>query len=167
MHNAHQAPFSRGKYPVRQEQLDAFVRLVASVAAKYGIPITRKTVLMHSEVQQTLGITQRCKWDLNWLPGMNGPADPHEVGDILRDLIRKQTPYVLGDSQPGRGSPRPVLDRGDRGPQVVELQTLLGITADGHFGPKTERAVKAHQRERKLTADGIVGKRTWATLLEG
>jgi hypothetical protein len=37
------------------------------------------------------------------------------------------------------------LGSGDRGPQVEALQRALGISADGIFGPATERAVRAFQ----------------------
>jgi peptidoglycan hydrolase-like protein with peptidoglycan-binding domain len=50
-----------------------------------------------------------------------------------------------------------VLERGDRGPAVKRLQTALGVTADGVFGPITERAVKRFQRRKGLVVDGIVG----------
>jgi trimethylamine:corrinoid methyltransferase-like protein len=55
---------------------------------KYGIPITSSTVLTHAEVEPTLGIKQAGKWDIAWLPGMNAPADPLAVGNVLRALIR-------------------------------------------------------------------------------
>ena len=54
----------------------------------------------------------------------------------------------------------PVLKLGSRGPAVVELQRKLRISADGVFGPMTERAVKRFQRRRGLTVDGVVGPRT-------
>jgi murein L,D-transpeptidase YcbB/YkuD len=59
---------------------------------------------------------------------------------------------------------RPVLRNGSRGPYVVEVQTILGVKADGIFGPITETAVKDFQKKRKLTVDGIVGAKTWAEL---
>lgn len=49
--------------------------------------------------------------------------------------------------------------------EVKKLQELLGITADGLFGPGTEKAVIAFQKANRLDADGIVGPRTWALLL--
>ena len=53
-----------------------------------------------------------------------------------------------------------VLRVGMRGGYVVRLQRRLNIKADGQFGPKTERAVKAFQRRRGLVADGVVGPLT-------
>ena len=53
---------------------------------------------------------------------------------------------------------------------VVLLQNLLikagyDIAADGAFGPMTEPAVKDFQLKNKLVVDGIVGQKTWRTLL--
>jgi hypothetical protein len=58
------------------------------------------------------------------------------------------------------GSGEVVLERGDRGTAVVRVQRALGVTADGVFGPLTERAVKRFQRRRGLRADGVVGSAT-------
>jgi peptidoglycan hydrolase-like protein with peptidoglycan-binding domain len=66
------------------------------------------------------------------------------------------------------------LARGASGAAVSGLQhglrTFGGAGAptdpgaiDGHFGPKTEKAVKAYQSGHSLTADGVVGDRTWWT----
>lgn len=64
------------------------------------------------------------------------------------------------------------LRRGDQGPAVQRLQTLLNansrpsphLSTDGDFGPGTDRAVRAFQTSRGLTADGIVGSMTWLAL---
>jgi hypothetical protein len=53
-----------------------------------------------------------------------------------------------------------VLKRGDRGASVRKLQSALGTTADGVFGPQTEKAVKRFQKRKGLTVDGVVGPQT-------
>jgi putative chitinase len=58
-----------------------------------------------------------------------------------------------------------VLRVGSRGETVRAVQAKLGLTADGAFGPGTERAVKAWQAANGLTADGVVGPKTLARLL--
>lgn len=59
---------------------------------------------------------------------------------------------------------KPLLKQGSKGEDVKHLQTLLGITVDGDFGPKTAKAVKDFQTKVKLTADGIVGPYTYEAL---
>jgi putative chitinase len=57
-----------------------------------------------------------------------------------------------------------LLKVGSKGDDVKKLQTKLGLTADGSFGPGTEKAVKAWQTANGLKADGIVGDGTWSKL---
>lgn len=54
-----------------------------------------------------------------------------------------------------------LLKIGSKGDEVKQLQEKLGLTADGSFGPGTEKAVKFWQSTNGLTADGIVGDGTW------
>src|SRR3989344_3335797 len=56
---------------------------------------------------------------------------------------------------------------GSKGDQVKCLQTIVGATADGSFGPLTKAAVMAWQSGRSLVADGVVGPLTRAALLGG
>lgn len=44
------------------------------------------------------------------------------------------------------------------------MQGKLNLVQDGIFGPITEEAVRDFQQRKGLTADGIVGARTWAAL---
>jgi putative chitinase len=57
-----------------------------------------------------------------------------------------------------------ILKVGSRGEDVKKLQSKLGLSADGVFGPGTERAVKKWQIDNDLAADGIVGEGTWGKL---
>lgn len=57
-----------------------------------------------------------------------------------------------------------MIKLGSSGDNVKVLQTKLGLTPDGDFGPATEKAVKVWQEKNGLTADGIVGNTTWSKL---
>lgn len=59
---------------------------------------------------------------------------------------------------------QPTLREGHYGIQVELMQSLLGITADGCFGPGTGKAVRAFQLRHSLYVDGIVGGCTWRVL---
>jgi putative chitinase len=54
-----------------------------------------------------------------------------------------------------------LLKKGSKGENVKKIQSKLGTTADGVFGPGTEKLVKEWQTKNGLTADGIVGEGTW------
>ena len=60
-----------------------------------------------------------------------------------------------------------LLKVGSKGEDVKKLQEKLGLSADGSFGPGTEKAVKEWQSKNGLTADGIVGDGTWGKLFDG
>ena len=59
-----------------------------------------------------------------------------------------------------------VLRKGAKGEGVKIMQEALGVTADGDFGPGTERALKEWQASNGLVADGIAGPATFAKLLD-
>ena len=57
-----------------------------------------------------------------------------------------------------------LLKKGSKGEEVKQLQSKLGLGADGVFGSGTETAVKKWQAANGLTADGVVGEGTWAKM---
>lgn len=59
-----------------------------------------------------------------------------------------------------------ILKVGSTGEDVKKLQSKLGLSADGKFGPGTEKAVKDWQKANGLAADGIVGDGTWSKMFE-
>ena len=87
MHEAQERPFDAGKHPLMREQFTALIDLCVDLCETYRLAVTRRTVLTHSEVEPTLGIKQRRKWDINWIPGMSGTGDPVMIGDQLRKMI--------------------------------------------------------------------------------
>ena len=57
-----------------------------------------------------------------------------------------------------------MLKIGSQGELVKQLQTKLGVTADGAFGPGTDKALKEWQTKNGLVADGIAGPATLAKM---
>jgi hypothetical protein len=53
---------------------------------------------------------------------------------------------------------------GSTGAEVMCLQTIVGATADGRFGPLTKASVMAWQSGHNLVADGVVGPLTKAAM---
>ncbi len=59
-----------------------------------------------------------------------------------------------------------LLKKGSTGEDVKTLQRKLNLTEDGDFGYSTEAAVKQWQKEHGLIPDGIVGNKTWNSLID-
>jgi hypothetical protein len=56
------------------------------------------------------------------------------------------------------------LKNGSKGPAVKTVQTLLGIKADGSFGPGTAKSVQDFQKKSSLPVTGIVDQTTFKAL---
>ena len=102
------------------------------------------------------------------LPGYNNNLDL----DIAYITAEEWGMYARGEivsSEPVHTS-LPTLKKGDRNEYVRHWQMFLNLNgyncgvADGIFGPKTEAAVKAWQKNHGLKADGIIGPKTWGSL---
>lgn len=62
------------------------------------------------------------------------------------------------------------LERGSKGAAVKTMQYMMtargyALTVDGDFGSVTETKVRAFQKSRDITVDGVVGPVTWSKLL--
>lgn len=102
-----------------------------------------------------------------WGAGYNTEDGMHF--EISEQKLRKwQRDGLLGAHVKPKSSGTLML--GDRSERVVELQQRLNklgeaLEADGVFGPATHAAVVAFQGRNNLSADGVVGSRTWSTLV--
>ena len=98
--------------------------------------------------------------------GKNGLEDRRNYLRKAKTALAKRGAILIANKQAGTN---PVLRRGSFGDVVEELQTLLNkngamLTVDADFGSTTELAVKNFQKKKKMTVDGIVGKKTWDAL---
>lgn len=103
-----------------------------------------------------------------------GVAIPSGVvvgGTLSAEDTAKDNPEGLSGADVADVSKFYTVRRGCKGGAVRRLQTWLndvqgagGIAEDGDFGPATDTAVRAFQQAQGLTADGIVGAKTWAAL---
>lgn len=119
-----------------------------------------------------------------WFWNTNKLNDIADTDDVVRmtkkinggniGLADRQSRYtkaiqVFGGAAPVVSKPTANMTEtvrvGSRGETVKAVQTKLGLTADGAFGPGTERAVKEWQAKNGLVADGIVGPKSLAKLL--
>ena len=106
----------------------------------------------------------------------DGYATSPSYEQTLLSCINKYKLYlwdaeVLGES-PGETNVKnlPVLKKGSRGEYVLAWQKMLNLNGyfcgieDGIYGINTENAVKEWQLSHGLDPDGIIGKKTWASI---
>jgi peptidoglycan hydrolase-like protein with peptidoglycan-binding domain len=87
--------------------------------------------------------------------------DPIAAATPPASAPKPQQPLIL-TATPTNGLA--TLRQGSTGPAVSKAQALLGIAADGKFGPGTKAAVVAFQTGHGLTPDGVIGPATWQAL---
>lgn len=78
------------------------------------------------------------------------------------DTTGASNPPVQVDSHP-------TIAQGTKGASVERLQKLLAakgfpLVADGDFGERTDKAVRAFQKKAGALVDGVVGRHTWDLL---
>jgi len=152
--------------PYSTAMLERAAQQCAEWVRKYGIPIRHLTVaelkagrmgfVAHDDVSKAF------KRSTHWDPGPNFPWASFLAR--VAALVSGAVPVVNPVPAP---TPSTVIRKGSTGSLVSRVQTFLGITADGIFGPATHAAVVAYQRALGLTVDGIVGAQTWEAINAG
>lgn len=100
--------------------------------------------------------------------GIIGPASWSAIEGAYAALQAQPAPdpapAPAPEASPSIAYPGTPIRKGSRGVSVIPIQNKVGAKPDGWFGPATERRVKAWQSANGLTADGIVGPKTWAKM---
>jgi putative chitinase len=110
------------------------------------------------------------KTAFEWADDNNVEAVTRIVNGGINGLADRRHRTARARAALGGIAPRPRLKRSDEGDAVELLQRALAAKGfspgalDGDFGPRTEGAVKAFQAAVGLTADGVVGVKTWKAL---
>lgn len=120
MHEAKERPFNAGKYPITDNQITSLIDETAKLCIQYGIKPTRKTVLSHAEVEKSLGVKQKNKWDIMWVPGLSHPISSVEIGDSLRS----QVAFRISEMQ--KAEPAPA-----QSPWVAIIKAILAMFGKG------------------------------------
>lgn len=147
------------------------VEFTAYLCKQYNLdPMADGVVICHSEGYKR-GIASNHGDVMHWFPKHGKSMDTfrEDVKALLseeNETNTKQEVYCEVDIR--------VLKNGAKGDDVKAMQVLLEAAGCkgkmdskkyGSFGAKTEAAVKAYQKKKGLTVDGICGPKTWAKLL--
>ena len=103
--------------------------------------------------------------------GVDLPSGVVVGGTLTTEDTAKDNPEGLSAADAVDVSKFYTVKRGCKGGAVRRLQTWLNdvqggglLSEDSAFGPATDAAVRTFQKAHRLTADGIVGPKTWAAL---
>lgn len=86
---------------------------------------------------------------------------PSRIVQLQREVFPA---FLRGDERVVFALGQRTLGMGDTGPDVTQLQQLLGADPDGDFGPTTNHLVVTLQRGAGLDPDGLVGPTTLRAL---
>lgn len=166
-----------GTDPYTEAQYRALERLIPYLTNRYDIPT--RNIVGHSETGNPNRPASRPEPSRNFdweriRRAANGDGNSPESNPT------NPTPTNPTNPSPNVSAPTAYLERGDHNAQVKKLQDAmvrLGYMSRseigggyGNFGPRTERAVRAFQREhndsngRPLAVDGIYGPKTRGAL---
>ena len=89
-----------------------------------------------------------------------------KVGQKTWDALYAQYAASHDGSEQYPGIP---LRNGHTGAAIQSAQEQLNrkgarLTVDGHYGDRTQSAVRSFQKANGLTADGVIGSETWVRL---
>ena len=117
-------------------------------------------------VEKTRAYVKNKKGILNAVVGWGRPVYAGEESAPLLSKASVVTEAAAPAAKAKKAAPAAFkpLKNGSKGPVVKTVQTLLGIKADGSFGPGTAKAVQDFQKKSSLPVTGVVDQATLKAL---
>jgi hypothetical protein len=117
-------------------------------------------------VEKTRAYVKNKKGILNAVVGWGRPIYAGEENAPLLSKAGVVTEAAAPTAKDKKAAPAAFkpLKNGSKGPAVKTVQTLLGIKADGSFGPGTAKAVQDFQKKSSLPVTGVVDQATLKAL---
>jgi hypothetical protein len=118
-------------------------------------------------VEKTRAYVKNKKGILNAVVGWGRPV---YAGEENLPLLSKggaiSQPTATASAKPANAEKKQFtpFKVGSKGESVKKVQELLGVNADGSFGPGTEKAVKSFQKKSSLPVTGVVDQATLKVL---
>lgn len=142
---------------LNQNQFDALV----SFAFNCGAGNLKKLCAGRSAAQIAAAMPQYCKAAGKTLAGLRRRREA-EVS-LFNTPCTGTCPSAAGTSNKNEEEDYDMttIKRGSKGKAVKVWQIIVGATPDGTFGSGTESKTKNWQASHGLTADGIVGAKSW------
>jgi uncharacterized protein (TIGR02594 family) len=135
---------------------------------RIGRPVPGAIVVMEREGGGHVTLFEEMDDDGDWRCRGGNQSDAVNVQSYDPDtVVAVVWPRDAEPPPPIPVKDRPMLERGDSGPDVIDLQRMIPNftdVVDGDFGPATEDNVLRYQETRGLEVDGIVGQETWNAL---
>jgi len=171
--NAHEkasAPNFGSPYPLLEGQFEAACEEIATICIERAIYVSNETVFTHAEVQGTFGVEQGGKWDISVVgfkittaSGMSYPSGQTNakiVGNYLRERVR----YHIARKNKKEGPFIPQISAPDTVRQIQALLNTKGydLEEDNIYGPRTETAIRTHQKILGLPETGLANTATLA-----
>ncbi len=144
--------------------------LQAAVGAKQDGGIGPKTIKRVKAVDSAATVIDAmCDRRLSFLQSLStwptfGGGWGRRVEGVRRTAIAmfEDTGQSVADAAPS--IEYETVKKGSSGEWVRKLQQALAIAVDGKFGPGTQAALKAWQKDHGLQADGIAGRDTYRAM---
>lgn len=177
----------KGKYNEQSVQLwttEYYNGVACRVLADFRkYPSWQESISDHSGLFNRLARYKNLRGETNYVKACqnvkkDGYATSPTYDTTLINTINKFKLYewdaeVLGSNpKPQKTETYPTLLIGSKGEHVLNWQRYLNLSGfpcgleDGIFGKNTRTAVMEYQRSRGLVPDGVIGPKTWASMLK-